>query len=333
VAVRRFFVSTALLGLLLVLAGCGSSGGGVTNAAFVAGEPIPASRIDVLMNAARIAYGKNGQTFPEPGTSPYRALRDRALGYLVVAKELEQRAARQLGVRISNAQVATAVATIKRRDFDNSDKKLADNIAAQGMTRAEFEEEQRLALTRDFVAKKIASGATASTKDVKSYYDSHPAEFRRPRHRQVREIRVDKVELARKLYTRLKKGADFKALVSKYSVDRSARKTGGEFVVAERNGNVDVNRVAFSLRKGQISEPFPTIHGWHIVQALSDTTPAETLPLAQVEPAIRKALGARNQQQKIARFVDGTTREYCLGHKVTYDKAYTPLTDPCAGVH
>jgi parvulin-like peptidyl-prolyl isomerase len=335
VPVRQRALILGLLALLTLLAaGCGSGGGsGGKNAAVVAGEPIRAARVDVLMNAAQVAYGKNGQTFPDPGTSAYRALRDRALGYLVVAKELEQRAARQLGVRVTDAQVATAIATIKRRDFDNSDAKLADSIAAQGMTRAEFEQEQRLTLTRDDVAKKIASGATASTKEIQAYYDSHPNEFRQPKHREVREIRVEKVELARKLYAQLQTGADFATLVRKYSLDRTAVKTGGKFTIAERNGNIEVNRVGFSLRKGQISEPFATIHGWHILQALSDTTPAKTLPLAEVAPAIRKALGARNQQQKIARFVDSTTREYCLGHKVTYDKAFTPATDPCAGVH
>jgi foldase protein PrsA len=332
VSVLRSALVLGLAGLLVVLAaGCGSGGGGAKNAAFVAGDPIPVSRVDVLMNAAETAYTKNGQTFPEPGTSPYRALRDRAVAYLVVAKELEQRAARQLGVRVTDAQVAAAIEATKKRDFGGSDAKLADSIASQGMTRAEFEEEQRLSLTRDGVAKKIAAGATASTKEVQAYYDSHPTEFRKPKYRQVREIRVEKVELARKLYAELKNGADFPTLVRKYSKDRTIRKAGGVFTVVDRTGNVEVNKVAFSLRKGQISEPFPTIHGWHIVQAMSETTPAKQLPLAEVAPAIRKALGVRNQSAKISAWVRNTTLEYCRGHKVTYDKAYVPLEDPCAG--
>ena len=99
-------------------------------------------------------------------------------------------------------------------------------------------------------------------------------------------------------------------------------------VTKEYLGTAAVKDVDFSLRKGEISEPFPTIHGWHILQALSDTTPAKMGPLAKVAPAIRRALGARNQQQKIARFVDSTTREFCRGHKVTYEKPYTPAADP-----
>jgi foldase protein PrsA len=332
VRVRRFVLGLNMLGLLVVLAGCGS-GGGAKNAAVVAGTPVRAARVDVLMNAARIAYDKNGQTFPAQGTSAYRGLRDRALAYLVVEQELEQRAARELGVRVTEAQVAAAVDTIKKQSFGGSDSKLADSIAAQGMTSAEFEQEQRLTLTRDGVAKKVAAGVTATTKEVQAYYASHPQDFRQPKHRQVREIRVDRVELANKLYAELKKGADFPTLVRKYSKDRTILKTGGKFTVVDKTGDVEVNNVAFSLRKGQISQPFPTVHGWHIIQALGDTTPVNVLPLAEVAPAIRRALGARNQQAKIARWVDNTTREYCRGHKVIYDKAYVPITDPCAGIH
>ena len=332
VAVQRFVL---VLGVLLVVlaSGCGSAGGGAKNAAVVAGQPVLASRVDVLMNAARIAYGKNGQSFPAQGTTAYRSLRDRALGYLVVEAELEQRAARQLGVRVTDAQVAAAVDTIKKQSFNGSDSKLADSIAAQGMTRAEFDQEQRLTLTRDGVAKKIAAGATASTKEVRAYYVSHPRDFRQPKHRRVREIRVQRTELAHKLYAELKKGADFPTLVRKYSLDKTVLKTGGAFTVVDKTGNIDVNKMAFSLGKGEISQPFPTVHGWHILQAIGDTVPVKVLPLAEVAPAIRRALGARNQQAKISRWVDNTTREYCRGHKVTYDKAYKPTTDPCAGIN
>jgi hypothetical protein len=97
-----------LLGILVVLtAACGS--GGSKNVARVGGTPIPLERIDVLMNAAQVAYQKNGQTFPAKDSSPYARLRDRAIAYLVTAEELKQRAARQLGVRITDEQVAAEV--------------------------------------------------------------------------------------------------------------------------------------------------------------------------------------------------------------------------------
>ena len=318
--------------LVAVAAGCGSDGGG-KNAATVDGTPIPAARVDVLMNAAQVAYRKNHQAFPAQGSSAYISLRDRALAYLVVAEELKQRAARQLGVRITDAQVAAAVDRETKREYGGSDSKLAETIAAQGMTRKEFEEDLRLSLTRDAVAKKIGAGATVSAKEVRTYYESHKATFRAPQHRQVREIRVERVELARKLFASLKQGADFAALARKYSEDASIRAKGGEFTAIERVGNVEVNRVAFSLRLGEVSKPFPTVHGWHIVKAIGPLVPGKQAPLEQVAPAIRRALGTRNRAAKVSQWVEQTTREYCRKGGVEYAKGWKPLDDPCSTVN
>jgi parvulin-like peptidyl-prolyl isomerase len=313
----------------VLTAACGSAAS--KNVATVAGTPIPLERVDVLMNAAEVAYKKNGQTFPAKDSSPYARLRDRAIAYLVTAEELKQRAARQLGVRITDQQVAAAVDRIKNRDYGGSDSKLADSIAAQGMSREEFEAEQRLTLTRDAVAKKIAAGATVTPKEVQAYYDSHKATFRSPTHRQVREIRVQRVELAQKLYTQLKAGADFAALARKYTLDTSIRKKGGEFTAIEKVGNVQFNRVAFALKDGAISEPFPTIHGWHIVKAVGPLVRGVQTPVARVAPAIRQALGRRDKAEKVAKWVDETVKEYCRNGTVTYEKGYQPAEDPCRG--
>jgi foldase protein PrsA len=199
------------------------------------------------------------------------------------------------------------------------------------MSRDEFEAEQRLTLTRDAVAKKIAAGATVTPKEVQAYYNSHKATFRSPTHRQVREIRVQRVELAQKLYGQLKAGADFATLARKYTLDTAIRKKGGEFTAIEKVGNVEFNRVAFSLKDGAISEPFPTVHGWHIVEAIGPLVPGVQTSVAKVAPAIRQALGRRDKAEKVAKWVDETVKEYCRNGGVTYEKGYQPAEDPCLG--
>jgi foldase protein PrsA len=320
-----------LIGVFVALvAACGSSGG--KNAAVVAGTPIPVSRVDVLMNAAEVAYKKNGEAFPAKGSSPYIALRDRAVAYLVVSEELKQRAARQLGVQITDEQVTAEVARLTKRDYGGSETKLADTIAAQGMTRAEFDEEQRLTLTRDAVAKKIGAGATVTPQEVQAYYASHKKTFTTPTRRQVREIRVARVELAQSLYRQLQQGADFAALARQYTKDTSIRAKGGEFTAIERIGNLEVNKTAFALKLGEFSKPFPTVHGWHIVKAIGPLVKGKLTPLDQVAPAIRKALGTQNTSEKVSKWVAATTREYCAKGNVEYGEGYKPLDDPCSTV-
>jgi parvulin-like peptidyl-prolyl isomerase len=318
-----------LLGLLAVLvAACG--GAKSTTAATVGGETIPASRLDVLMSSARVTYQHNGRAFPAKGSAGYLTLRDRALGYLIVAKELEQRAASNLGIHITDAQVAAAVKHAQDAQFGGSADKLNASIKAQGLTRAEYEEEERLALTQVAVTKKIAAGATVTQKDVKAYYDAHPNLFHRPPSRTVREIRVDKVALARSLYAQLKQGADFATLVKKYSKDTAVKNTGGKFTVYKGAGDAYVTKVALGLRTGQTAAPFATVHGWHIIQALTPVKPTTVFPLAEVSATIRKTLASQKKGTTVSKWVVETKRTYCAKGKVTYGKGFTPFDDPCA---
>ncbi|MDX6510685.1 MAG: hypothetical protein QOE36_189 [Gaiellaceae bacterium] len=315
----------------MLVAACGGSGSGKI-AAHVDGEPIPASRLDVLMESARVTYRHNGRPFPKTGSDGYLSLRDRALGYLVVAKELEQRATKDLGVHITDADVAAATKKAADTQFGGNMDKLDASIKAQGLTKAEYEEEERLALTQVAVTKKIAAGATITPKQVKAYYDSHLKEFTRPRTRLVREIRVDKVELANSLYKQLKSGADFVTLAKKYSKDPAVKTTGGKFTVAEGVGNAFLTKTALALRTGQIAPPFVTVHGWHIVQALSPVKPAKVFKLAEVEGTIRTALAKQSKGDKVSKWVVATKRTYCTKDLITYGKGFKPFDDPCLQV-
>lgn len=315
----------------MLTAACGS-GSDSKIAAHVGDDAIPASRVDVLMDSARVTYRKNNTPFPKVGSNGYQALQDRALGYLIVAKELEQRAAEDLGVRVTDAEVAAAVKHEKDTLFGGSEDKLNASIKAQGLTRDEYEAEQRLALTQVAVTKKIASGATVTEKEVKAYYDSHPAQFRRARSRLVREIRVDKVILANSLYKQLRSGADFKKLALKYSKDEGVETTGGKFTVAQGVGDAFLVKTALGLRTGQIAPPFATSHGWHILQALSPVRPEKVFPLSEVSATIRTTLGKQQKTSKVSKWVVETKRTYCTENKVTYEKGFEPFDDPCLQV-
>ncbi len=78
------------------------------------------------------------------------------------------------------------------------------------------------------------------------------------------------------MYTALQNGADFEALAKKYSDDRTTFMNGGkmpEFGTAKYDSVFENH--AFSLKKdGEISEPFETKFGYHIIKRIS----AEPVP-------------------------------------------------------
>lgn len=72
---------------------------------------------------------------------------------------------------------------------------------------------------------------------------------------------------AQKIRLELMQGANFSELASRESDDKSVLKNGGELGVFSRDKIVKpFADVAFSMRKGEISEPVKTRYGYHIIK-------------------------------------------------------------------
>jgi len=68
---------------------------------------------------------------------------------------------------------------------------------------------------------------------------------------------------------RIEKGSSFSSLAVLYSEDPGSARNGGEYKGIKRGVFVkEFEAVAFNLKKGQVSDPFETEHGFHIVQLL-----------------------------------------------------------------
>lgn len=73
----------------------------------------------------------------------------------------------------------------------------------------------------------------------------------------------------REAYSKLQTGASFEDVVQEYSEDPGTRETGGRMRWISTGRIVkEYEDVAFSLQVGEISEPFKTQFGWHIVTVL-----------------------------------------------------------------
>ena len=73
----------------------------------------------------------------------------------------------------------------------------------------------------------------------------------------------------RELRERILDGEDFNALAQKYSEDPSARSNGGEMGFVGRGAMVpQFEAMGFKLRKGEISQPFESPFGIHIMQLI-----------------------------------------------------------------
>lgn len=133
---------------------------------------------------------------------------------------------------------------------------------------------------------------------LKSYYQQNSSAYTLAPQRDVAHILIAvgkkmtypeaKVKID-KIYKELKDGASFAALAKKYSDDPGSAKKGGNLGYNPKGTFVKkFEDVAWSLKVGQISKPFKTRFGYHIVKVLG-IKPKRTPSFAEVRGKVEQA--------------------------------------------
>ena len=106
----------------------------------------------------------------------------------------------------------------------------------------------------------------------------------------ARHILVNTREEIDAIKAELDAGADFAELAVLYSLDTATRMDGGDLGYFSRQSVLpEFSGVAFSTEVGQISDPFETPSGWHVLRVDSRRS-AETPDLEEVRPGIVRFL-------------------------------------------
>jgi parvulin-like peptidyl-prolyl isomerase len=130
----------------------------------------------------------------------------------------------------------------------------------------------------------VTRGVRYTRADALRYYRQNPAQFNVAAQRDARHILVKNKALAEKIRKQVT-DANFAALAKKYSIDPGTKAQGGELGPIQRGALVpEFERVAFSLGNNEISRPFKTQFGWHIVEV--KITPARKESFAQAKSQI-----------------------------------------------
>ncbi|MDP8911619.1 MAG: peptidylprolyl isomerase [Actinomycetota bacterium] len=312
--------------LALVAVGCGGGDDAVPTgvAAVVDGEEIKKSQVEHLIDQAQKQAKQSGRPAPEPGTPAYQQLRSQAVQYLVTQVQFEQEA-EELDVEVTDAEINKRIGDIVVRVAGGDKKQFERILARNGMTRADLKRQVRIQLISDKVQKKVTNDVKVSDEEIEKYYNKNKKLYRQPPNREVRHILVkaNQRALAQRLYQQLAGGADFAKIAKRYSIDPSAKTTGGKFRVT-KGGAFDpkFTSASFGLKTGQISQPVKTQFGWHLIEALGPPRPAGTLPLSQVKESIRQQLLQQKKSKAAADWFNDLRKEY--EDKVKYQAGYAP---------
>jgi parvulin-like peptidyl-prolyl isomerase len=319
------------LALGLAVAGCGGTNTatlGSDDAAIVGSQAITKDQLRELMDRAKKNYDAQKRPFPKPGTAEYEQLKGQAIVYLIQRAEYQQEAD-AMGIKISDSDIDKRIEQLKKQYYGNSEAKYEKTLKQQGLTPDQAREEVRASLVAEAVFKKVTDKVDVTNKDIADYYDSHKSQYVQPESREVRHILVTKKALANELYAKLKAGASFAALAKKYSKDPGSASNGGKLTISKGQTVPEFDKTAFSLKKGELSQPIHTQYGYHIIQALSGIKPSQTTSLAQVEASIKQQLEQQQKNELMTKWVEQKKKSYCKS-RIKYQVGYEPNPDPCA---
>jgi len=192
----------------------------------------------------------------------------------------------QLVSKVAEFMALASAAREKGYDKDPETKAMIDFYINQILAQTYFTKE---------IEPQVAKVAV-SDEEVKKYYDENKAEFSSGKMK-ARHILVDTEEEARALHAKVVAAPDTFSTVAKEKSKCPSSANGGNLDWFDRGQMApEFESVAFALNKGQISEPFQSRFGWHIVIA-DDKTEVDATPFEEVKEGIKQKMLAEKKEK------------------------------------
>jgi len=144
-----------------------------------------------------------------------------------------------------------------------------------------------------------------SEAELKQVYDDLEYQVR------AYHILLDNADTANMVFEKLKAGENFEQLAYQYSIDQRARRNRGDMGYFVRgSGPEEFERVVFRLGVGEITPPFETPYGYHIVKIVDKIPNDMREEYAKMRPALEQQLRLVKQTELADRYLDSVTAKY-----------------------
>jgi parvulin-like peptidyl-prolyl isomerase len=323
---KIFRLALLLCALVAVgLAGCGGDDEVPADAvAVVDGQQIARSDYEALLSQAKKSYKNQKREFPAAGSQEFQTLRNQAVQFLVQREQFEQEAS-DMDVDVTDKQIDARLEQIQKQYFGGDKKKYEKQLKEQGLSEKQVRNDIRAQIISEKIFEQVTKDVKVTDADIATYYKKNKAQYSQPESRDVRHILVKTKKQADELYAQLQGGADFAALAKKYSEDTGSKANGGKLTISQGQTVAPLDKVAFQLKKNEISKPVKTEFGYHIIQPLSDEKAAKVTPLKDVKDSIRQQLGQTKKNEAMTKWVDELKKDY--KDKVSYAAGFSPPPD------
>ena len=249
--------------------------------------------------------GQHGGRFPK---SMEKDIRSRALEEIVFEELVYQEALRRK-LTVSPAKVQSAVTAFKKQFASKAEFQQYLAMEQGGSMENLRAKVRRAVMIDQLLNSEVNRKAVVTEAEVRAYYKQHPDHFRRGETITLQTISLvipddakDKAKAeirkrAEELLKQAKAAKDYEAfglLAEKSSEDDWHVMMGDHKTIFRGNMPPPVEKVAFSMKPGQVSDLIQTENSWCIVR-VNEREEAKLLPYAEVRSAIRQDMETKRK--------------------------------------
>ena len=227
---------------------------------------------------------------------------------MVIEERLQIQEGKKFGFVIDEDAVDAAMEEIIKKN-DLADGQLQEMLKREGRTLKSYKNHIRDQIMVSKITRfEIGNRVKVSEKSIIKYYKENQKEFWQEGKVKARhilfiaergsseKIRREKLQQAKKILLKLRKGNDFAKLAMKYSEDISASNGGDVGFVGRGKMVPEFEEAVFNLKPGQVSDIVKTEYGYHIIK-VEEVLPGKTLTLKDVKNRIHQILTMQMQKQ------------------------------------
>ena len=228
--------------------------------------------------------------------------------------------AQEMGMRLRPDYINDIIENIKKENNIQSDDDLQQQLRREGMSLDDLKRNiERSIMKRQLLSHELEAKIAVSEDDVRADYEARRAEYDRPGSLHLQEIVVKTQSgsqaLAGDLVRRARAGEDFAEMARAYS-SSPTRSSGGDLGQL-RKGDLapDIEKVAFALPVGGVSDPLPTPEGYRILKVV-EKTEATQVPFEDVKADIQKRLSGDRTEREYEAYMEGLRKAAIIDIRV-----------------
>ncbi|MGH7872119.1 MAG: peptidylprolyl isomerase [Candidatus Binatia bacterium] len=305
----RQLIQIGLLSLLLIFPPQ-ATGAAVVDQLIVVinGEPY------TLSNVSTYGKSKMSRNFPSGDLNKINQPDQEVLEGFITEKLLEAES-REAGINITEDEINRYIEQVKKNN-QLSDDDLKTALGREGQTLASYKVSVKAEMEKsEIIDRQVRRRVNITDEDVERYYKLNSKNYRANERARIRHILLSLPEnapseqvqgviaQAKAIYQRIGAGEDFAGLAREFS-EGAGKADGGEIGWVNRGTLIGgIEEVAFQkLAVGQVSEPFRTSMGVHIVK-LEGRESGNVQPLSAVAPRIKEELLNKALEERFAKWL------------------------------